>query len=169
MKKTFKKTLKHIGKYSNTIMGGLLALALIGAIIISSNSFSANKYVKFNYINNANKYLELLNSKDYKVIYVGKTGCSYCQYAEPVYLDIIRTYDITINKIDIAQISQQDYNTLMQSDEVFKSGKWQGTPFFFVTKGGKVIEYVNGYDTSKNEEYNKQRYTDLLKKYNIVK
>jgi thiol-disulfide isomerase/thioredoxin len=156
--------MKKISKYSNTIIGGLLLIALILAIVISNNKFAQNKYVGFNSIG-INEYFTLLNSKDTNIIYIGKTGCGFCQKAEPVFLDLIRQYNVVINKIDIANLNQADYTKLsnsIESDEHLPAEKW-GTPLLVITRDGEFVEHVIGYVEDEN------KYINLFKKYNIIK
>jgi predicted bacteriocin transport accessory protein len=97
---------------------------------------------KFNEIT-VDQYLNIFNSNTKSYIYIGRTGCGYCTKINPVLAQIIDETGIVINHVDIANISQADYDRLTNSNDILK-GEW-GTPTLLITKNGKVIDSQIGY------------------------
>jgi predicted bacteriocin transport accessory protein len=97
---------------------------------------------KFNEIT-VSQYMDIFNSNVKSYIYIGRTGCGYCAKLNPILTQIIDETGIIINHIDLANVSQTDYDTLVNSNDVLK-GDW-GTPTLLIVKNGQVIDSHIGY------------------------
>jgi predicted bacteriocin transport accessory protein len=150
---------------------GIGLVVFIGIIILSAilSNLATTEKQAIKEIN-FNEYLSLIkdtNSKNY--IYVGKTGCSYCEKIEPILKDLGKELNITFNYLDIHSLSTDEYNEFLKSDDVF-AGDW-GTPTLLITENGQVIDSHVGYaDNATIKSFlqgENNQTSDLIKEVNI--
>lgn len=88
-------------------------------------------------------YQELMK-EDYFVVVIGKTGCSFCSKYQPVMNKIVEEYDVKMYYVDIAKLTNDDYNTLISTTTYFDENEW-GTPLTLVFKNGEYYNAFSGY------------------------
>jgi predicted bacteriocin transport accessory protein len=94
-----------------------------------------------------NKYKEIYESGNESVLVLGQTGCSYCNKYKPVINEIAKEKNITINYLDVRNINQEEWNTLISNlNDYFKDHEQWGTPLTLIIKDKKVIDYQEGYN-----------------------
>ena len=102
-------------------------------------------YTKFFENIDIQKFLELKSKEEISIIYIGKDNCLPC-YQQSVYLySIARRYNIKINYINISDISDEDYQKLIESDDFFKT-EWS-TPLILLVKNNQIIEEEDDLQT----------------------
>ncbi len=107
---------------------------------------------------NYDKYRQLLDSDEEKVVVIGEAGCQYCASAKVVLNNISKGYKFDINYLDLMDLNDEDYREFfmeipeigyneesLQTDHVFQ------TPTIFIVKNGKIVSYVGGIKSL--EEY----------------
>lgn len=99
-------------------------------------------------------YEQLIASEETHVITIGQTGCSHCTAIKPVLNQVALDYDITINYLNLSEMTEEENNLLIESlekinydDEDFVNRGSFGTPLTLVVKNGKVIRYASGERT----------------------
>ena len=92
-----------------------------------------------------NDYKTLLESNVF-VVSIFRTGCGYCEKFKPVLNSVMQKYNIVFYYVDIAEFSNNDYNTLFDSAAYFKENEdnW-GTPTTIVFKDGEQVSVQGGY------------------------
>ncbi len=84
------------------------------------------------------RFLELKSKEEVSIIYIGKDNCTSC-YQQSVYLySIARRYNLKINYLNISNLTEEDYQKLMNSDEYFKRD-WTA-PLIILVKNNQIIE-----------------------------
>lgn len=140
---------KKIGENKSSKKGTFLLIGIFVVVIIIASlvsNFGGTKdedpTAKFNSIN-IDQYLTLMKSDAKSYIYIGRTGCEYCQKTNPILAQIVDATGIKINYLNIQDISTADYQKLVNSNEIFQ-GDW-GTPTLLIVKGGKLVDSHIGY------------------------
>lgn len=90
------------------------------------------------------KYNELYNGEEPALVYIGKTGCGYCEAYTPIVDEVTKAENIDYYYIDLAKLTNKEANLLYASSEVFSSEEF-GTPTLMIVGGGKTITYQIGY------------------------
>ena len=89
-------------------------------------------------------YAELekaVNNKEKKIIFLGSEQCGWCIYQKPILEHIVYEYNIEINYLNVATMTNDDYNGLAALHEDLASF---GTPTFIVIEDGKVTLVNSG-------------------------
>lgn len=94
---------------------------------------------------NFEKYKELIaeDNSAKSIIVLGQTGCSACNSARPVLSNIAQLYGITINYLNITDLSDEESSELIDSFEELQDDF--GTPFTLIVQNGKVVDTESGY------------------------
>lgn len=127
-------------------------------IIIDSDKES---YPHLNILN-YNDYLAMLNNDKKNILIVGQTTCGYCNQYKPILNTIAYENNIVINYIDIAVLTQTEYQEFMESLSYFKENKNWGTPLTLIIQNKQVIDYSEG-SKEKKETLNYYESLGLIK------
>lgn len=113
--------------------------------------YSAEKYITFI---DYNKYTDMISSQGTNVIVVGQTTCSHCIAFKPAINTVAKDYDITINYLNLTDLSEDESNSFFESlkkieynDPDFVENGSFGTPLTLIVKDGKVKDYISGERT----------------------
>ena len=129
--------------------GGLMVEFLKENKILDKDAvYTPEQYLTFI---NYEEYGQILEQEGKHVITIGQTGCSHCIATKPVLNSIAKDYDITINYLNITEMTQSERNSFTNSlseigydeEEFVTSGNF-GTPLTLIIQNGKVISYVSG-------------------------
>ena len=134
------------------------------ADIILSNAQSESSKVKsedkkeFQEIN-TNEYMELYRGQNKTIVLIARPTCHYCQIAEPILGKIAKDYDLDIKYLNTDNLTRDDYETLIGSNEFLNNGL--GTPILLIVNEEKIINAVDGLtDTA--------HYIDFFKKNGFI-
>lgn len=108
-----------------------------------------------------NEYKSLISSSNAQLIVMVQTGCSACISAKPILEQIVEENNITINALNITNLSDDDKESLSSSLDYLNENDW-GTPLLLVVKDNKVIDASNGY-------LDKKTYETFLNKNGFIK
>ena len=100
---------------------------------------------------NYDEYETLISDKQTHVIVIGQTTCSHCIAIKPALNSIAGDYDLTINYLNLTEMSEEEYNKFSESlknieynDKDFVEKGSVGTPLTLIVKNGKVSSYISG-------------------------
>ena len=105
------------------------------------------------------RYLELYNGSENKIILLSRPTCQYCQIATPIIENIIYKYGVEINYLNTDELGDDGNTKLISSDEYFSEG--YGTPLVLVVGNGKIVDKIEGLAT-------KSEYISFFKRYNFM-
>ncbi len=115
------------------------------AILINAQQESSavkdNERKKFIQIN-VNEYLEMYKKNETNLILISRTGCQYCQIAEPILQNISKKYNLKIYNLNTTDFTEEDIEKFLGSNETFQSGV--GTPYLFIIRQEKIIATQQG-------------------------
>ena len=110
--------------------------------------YTPEQYITFI---NYKEYNEILAQEGKNIITIGQTGCSHCIATKPVLNTIAKDYNITINYLNITEMTQSERSSFTNSlseigydEEEFVSSGNFGTPLTLIIENGKVSSYVSG-------------------------
>lgn len=122
--------------------------------------FKENKVLKEDAVYTPEQYLTFINYEEYtkllekegkQVITIGQTGCIHCTAVKPVLNTIAKEYNLTINYLNIKEMTQSESTSFQNSlieigydEEEFLSNGNFGTPLTLIIENGKVISYIDG-------------------------
>ena len=100
---------------------------------------------------NYDEYNKLLQTEGKHIITIGQAGCSHCIATKPVLNTIAKEYNITINYLNITDMTQSERESFTNSlseigydeEDFVESGNF-GTPLTLIVENGKVVSYVSG-------------------------
>ena len=134
-----------------------IIIAVLAIIIVIGGSFFASE-LKYCKSNNKDVELEeigmtefttLLNGDSAEIIYLARPGCTYCQKQEPIVKQIIAEHDVVFHYLNTDNLTQDQFNTIIDLDEdesLFgEDGKNFGTPTVLIVKEGKIFDAQVGY------------------------
>ncbi len=100
---------------------------------------------------NMDQLLELFDSKETEVVYLGRETCGYCVQFLPTLQTAQKEYGYKTNYLDITTVSEDDVNKLLEkdNDEGFLNENYGATPMVILVKDGKIVDTWVGYS-----EYN---------------
>lgn len=110
-------------------------------------------YTPEQYLNfiNYSEYEKITSGEGMSVITIGQTGCSHCTATKPVLNVIAKDYNVTINYLNLTDMSQTEHDSFFESltalgydEEGFVSNGEFGTPLTIVVEDGKIVSYING-------------------------
>lgn len=113
--------------------------------------YSSEKYITFV---DYEEYKDLIRDDDTNIIVIGQTTCSHCINYKPALNSVAEDYNITINYLNLTELSQEENQNFYASlekinynDPDFVEEGSFGTPTTLVVKNGKVIDYISGERT----------------------
>lgn len=143
--------MKFIEKNKNVLITIVVMSLILVAYIASDNRENKEIKLETNAISCENiQSTKLLDYKSAacgeqkKIVYVMKTGCTYCEKIEPIKNEIIDKYKLNVLEIDTAEFDNTTINEFINTNDFLKKGEW-GTPLFMIVENGKVIETLIGY------------------------
>lgn len=93
------------------------------------------------------EYKDIIEEKGYHFMFIGSEQCSYCTQFKDSIKESLVDNDYKIYYIDIASLSEDEYNELVATDDYMSENKW-GTPLNLLYKDGKRVAELNGYVSS---------------------
>lgn len=90
------------------------------------------------------EYEKLLEEGNRSIVVIGQTGCTYCEKAKPILNEIADEYDVTINYLNITDLSEDESKDLFNSLEYLKKLENIGTPLTLLIKDKKVVGHLDG-------------------------
>lgn len=87
---------------------------------------------------------KVLNGENFIVI-IERTGCSYCEMYMPIVEDASNDLAIPVYYIDIANLTEDEYNELNDTNSYLKKNKKWGTPTTLLMSGDVVVDSISGY------------------------
>ena len=90
------------------------------------------------------EYEEKIDSKEPFLVVIVKDGCGYCEMYEPILEEVANEYKLPINYINLAHLSEEEYNNLSSSNSYLKKNQW-GTPTTLFMVGDEVENSIGGY------------------------
>ena len=100
------------------------------------------------------EYEDLINNSGTHVVVIGQTTCSHCIAIKPALNKVAGEYDLTINYLNLTEMTEEEYNNFAQSlkdieynDPDFVEDGSFGTPLTLIIKNGKVKDYISGERT----------------------
>ncbi len=109
----------------------------------------------------ADKLVDLYNSKKLSVIYFGRPTCGFCVQFLPSLQKSVEEYDYELYYVDIDKVSDDDVEKITKLDDFFEE-KYGETPTVVFVKNKKIVDNQVGaadYDT----------YADMLEDNGIDK
>ena len=94
------------------------------------------------------KYLEILNGDELSVVIVGRSGCEYCQIAEPILQKISKDYDLDINYLSVDTFDKEDNDRFLESDSYFKEKGGVATPTILIIEDKEIKTRLEGLYTT---------------------
>lgn len=98
--------------------------------------------LSLNYID-YNGFKSVAKSSENKILVLGQTTCGYCIKAKPILTKIADEYGITINYLNITNLSSEERGKLSKYVSYLDENEW-GTPLTLIVNNGKVIDSANG-------------------------
>lgn len=91
-----------------------------------------------------NNYKSIIASDKPQLMVMVQTGCSACISAKPVLEELSEEYEITINALNITNLSDEEKTSLNSTLEYLNANDW-GTPLLLVVKNNQVVDASSGY------------------------
>ena len=129
----------------------LVSFFIKNKILKKGSKYSAEEDITFI---DYEQYTKLIRSKNTNIIVVGQSSCSHCIAFKPAINSVADDYDITINYLNLTEMSQDESTKFFKSLEdieyndpdFLKDGSF-GTPLTLIVENGKVISYFSGQRT----------------------
>ena len=86
---------------------------------------------------------KIANGENFIVV-IERTGCSYCEMYAPIVKEVADEYAIPVYDIDIANLTEEEYTLLNDSNSYLKRNNW-GTPTTLLMSGKNVAASLGGY------------------------
>lgn len=121
-------------------------------------SYKFKKYLAENGIYNSyitvsiDDYEKIIKEDGYNFMFIGSEQCGYCTKFKESIKESLKDYNYAIYYIDIASLSENEYNRLAKTDKYMSENEW-GTPLNLLYKDGKRVKELSGYVPT--EELNK--------------
>lgn len=112
---------------------------------------------------NFDKYKELVNEDSLNVIVIGQTTCSHCIAVKPVLNRVAGNNNITINYLNLTEMSEGEYSELVESLKSigYEDADNLGTPLTLITKNNHLEGAIEG-------ENPPSFFTREFKKYGVI-
>lgn len=101
------------------------------------------------------EYEDLVDEEGTQVVVIGQTTCSHCIAIKPALNKVAGEYDLTINYLNLTEMSQDEYTDFTQNlkeieynDPDFVEKGEFGTPLTLIIENGKVKDYISGQRTN---------------------
>lgn len=125
--------------------------------------FSSNEIIPEDAVYSQEANLTFIDYEDYEkivdntgtqIVVVGQTTCSHCIAIKPALNKVAGEYDLTINYLNLTEMSEDEYNSFSESlkeieyndPDFVESGSF-GTPLTLIIENGKVKDYISGERT----------------------
>lgn len=110
-----------------------------------SSNIKDDEKKEFSYID-VDTYLILAHNEDKSLVLVGRSGCQYCNIAEPIIQNIMFKYDLKIYYISTDDFTEDSYRKFSESNDLLVSF---ATPLLMIVANDNIIDYEQGLlDTS---------------------
>lgn len=147
-KKTFKLTSKQRDLVLVLLVGVLLVIALVLTgkkepeldIELPIALEGTAGFTEITY----SEYAEKLNTEAPFVVVIVNDGCGYCEMYEPIVEEVANEYGLPINYINLANLTNDEYNKLGSSNSYLRKEQW-GTPTTLFMYGETVVDSIGGY------------------------
>lgn len=87
------------------------------------------------------EYLDLYNGSEKELVLVGRSGCQYCQIANPIIQNIMYINNLDIKYLSTDTFTQESEEKFMDSNELLNSF---ATPLLLVVQDGEIINSLEG-------------------------
>lgn len=142
---------KVISKQEGYVDGKEYVKFFIEAGMIPEDAvYSTEQYITFI---DYDKYEELI-TKGSHIVVIGQTTCSHCIAIKPALNSVARDYDVTINYLNLTEMTQSESSAFFKSletlgydDEEFLETGGIGTPLVLMIKNGKISSHFSGERT----------------------
>ncbi|MBQ2947127.1 MAG: thioredoxin family protein [Bacilli bacterium] len=101
------------------------------------------------------EYEDIIDKKGTYIVVIGQTTCSHCIAIKPALNKVAGEYDLTINYLNLTEMSEDEYNDFQESlieieynDPDFVEKGEFGTPLTLIIENGKVKDYISGQRTN---------------------
>ena len=133
--------------------------------IILSNAEYESENVKENELKELNEinlkdYFDMYNNKSREIVLIGKPTCGYCEIAIPIIENINYEYNLNINYLDIAKLTEDENNEFINSNELYQEDF--GTPILVIIGNKKIYSNQSGLTDHAH-------YVKLLKDNKLIK
>ena len=108
-----------------------------------SSKVSSDKMREFKIIN-VDKYLELYKGNSASIVYIGRSGCEFCQIAEPIIQNIMYEKKFDIYYLSTDGFDDEDRVNMLNSDNYFKEKKGISTPCILIVKDSSIVNKIEG-------------------------
>ena len=110
-----------------------------------------------------NRYKELVNEDSLNIIVIGQTTCSHCIAVKPVLSRVAGNNNITINYLNLTEMSQDEQSELIESLKSigYSDADNLGTPLTLITKNDHLEGKIEG-------ENPPSYFTREFKKYGVI-
>lgn len=110
-----------------------------------------------------NEYKDLVSKDDTTVIVIGQTTCSHCIAVKPVLSRVAGNYNITINYLNLTEISSDEQNELIENlkNLGYEDAENLGTPLTIIVKNKQIEGTIEG-------ENPPSYFTRQFKKYSVI-
>ena len=110
-----------------------------------------------------NEYKDLVSKDDTTVIVIGQTTCIHCIVAKPVLSRVAGNYNITINYLNLTELSSDEQNELIESlkNLGYEDAENLGTPLTIIVKNKHIEGTIEG-------ENPPSYFTRQFKKYGVI-
>lgn len=126
----------------------------------TDSNISTDKMRDFKIID-VDKYLELYKGDSLSIVYIGRSGCEFCQTAEPIIKNIMYEYKFDINYLSTDGFDDEDRVNMLNSDKYFKEKQGIDTPCILIVKDNSIVDIIEGLA-------DKDSYIKFFKENNII-
>lgn len=130
------------------LIGGVILIILLCFLVFKTESNKIEVPVKlegdagFIDITYA-EYEEKIDSEKPFMVVIVNDGCGYCEMYIPVIEEVVSEYKLPIYKLNLANLTNDEYNKLSNSNSYLK--RKMGTPTTLLMQGSQVIDSIGGY------------------------
>ena len=131
------------------LIGGVILIILLCFLVFKTESNKIEVPVKLEgdagFIDiTYDEYEEKIDSEKPFMVVIVNDGCGYCEMYIPVIEEVVSEYKLPIYKLNLANLTNDEYNKLSNSNSYLKREKW-GTPTTLLMQGSQVIDSIGGY------------------------
>lgn len=131
------------------LIGGVILVILLCFLVFKTESNKIEVPVKLEgdagFIDiTYDEYEEKIDSEKPFMSVIVNDGCGYCEMYIPVIEEVVSEYNLPIYKLNLANITNDEYSKLMNSNSYLKREEW-GTPTTLLMQGSQVIDSIGGY------------------------
>ena len=151
-------------KKNNTML--VIITVIIIVLVVSVVGISYLVYKDITGDKKVNEWEELINSKENKVLYFGRNGCTWCVKYKPVLEALKEKYGVSYEYIDTDLVSGFEELLARLGIDYSKFA----TPDIVIVKKGKKVAELSGYKTPDElfEFYKKYNFIDKDVKYEEI-